>query len=240
MKAFLINASPRGRGSNTLLLAQAFLRGLGCEYDTATLSELRITPCTGCMTCWQRGDGQCVFSDSMQELLAKVLEADVIVESFPLYYFGMPALLKAFTDRTFCLMQPYHGQTDAGCSFQTPRDPRLLKKKLVLISTCGYAAVEGMYDALLAQYDLLCHGRNYTPVFCPEGELMQVEQLALQRRRLLVRREDAGRQYAESFSLPLPVLQALQKPLVDPRVYEMIAAAHWSGAKGEQRLEKKQ
>ena len=74
MKAFLINASPRGRGSNTLLLAQAFLRGLGCEYDTATLSELRITPCTGCMTCWQRGDGQCVFSESMQELLAKVKE----------------------------------------------------------------------------------------------------------------------------------------------------------------------
>ena len=70
MKAFLINASPRGPGSNTLLLAQAFLKGLGCEYDTATLSELHITPCTGCMTCWKRGDGQCVFSDPMQELLA--------------------------------------------------------------------------------------------------------------------------------------------------------------------------
>ena len=73
-----------------------------------------------------------------------------------------------------------------------------------------------------------------------EDRLMQVEQLALQRRRLLARLEDAGRQYAESFSLPLPVLQALQRPLVDPRVYEMIAAAHWSGAKGEQRLEKEQ
>ena len=129
--------------------------------------------------------------------------------------------------------QPYHGQTDTGCAFQTPRDARLREKKLVLISTCGYASAEGMYEALLKQYDLLCHGRNYTPIFCPEGELMQVEQLAIPRRRLLSRLEDAGREYARAFTLPEQTLRLLQTPLVDPRVYQIIAAAHWSGAKGE-------
>lgn len=238
MKALLINASPRGAGSNTLLLAQAFLRGLACETETVTLADCTITPCTGCMTCWKRGDGKCVFSDSMPELLEKVMAADIIIESFPLYYFGMPTLLKAFTDRTFCLMQPYHGQTDTGCAFQTPRDARLREKKLVLISTCGYASAEWMYEALLKQYDLLCHGRNYTPIFCPEGELMQVEQLAIPRRRLLSRLEEAGREYARQLSLPEQTLRLLQTPLVDPRVYQIIADAHWSGAKGESREEK--
>ena len=239
MKALLINASPRGAASNTLLLAQAFLRGLACEAETVTLADCSITPCTGCMTCWKRGDGSCVFSDSMTELLEKVMAADVILESFPLYYFGMPTLLKAFTDRTFCLMQPYRGQTDTGCAFQVPRDPRLREKKLVLISTCGYAAAEEMYDALLKQYDLLCHGRNYTPIFCPEGELMQVEQLALPRRRLLARLEEAGRQYARQLCLPEQTLRELRKPLVDPRVYQIIANAHWSGVKGEPSCEEK-
>lgn len=237
MKALLINASPRGARSNTLLLAQAFLRGMDCEQETISLADCRITPCTGCMTCWMRGDGRCVLSDDMDALLEKLLAADVVIESFPLYYFGMPTILKAFTDRTFCLMQPYRGQT-TGCSFQMPRDERLLGKKLVLISTCGYAEAGEIYDALLHQYDLLCHGRNYTPIFCPEGELMQLEQLALPRKRLLSLLEEAGARFRSEGSLPEAVLQELQKPLVDPRVYQIIAAAHWSGAKGEHPLEK--
>ena len=174
----------------------------------------------------------------MPALLDKIMQADVIVESFPLYYFGMPAILKAFTDRTFCLMQPYHGQTDTGCAFQRPRDARLYEKKLVLISTCGYASAQGPFDALLAQYDLLCHGRSYTPICCPEGELMQLAQLELPRRRLLARLEAAGERFAAEGSLPASVLAELQAPLVDPRVYQIIANAHWSGVKGDPREEK--
>ena len=94
MKALLINASPRGTGSNTLLLAQAFLRGLACETETVTLADCTITPCTGCMTCWKRGDGKCVFSDSMPELLEKVnnalseLKADGTLQSIIDKYIG--------------------------------------------------------------------------------------------------------------------------------------------------------
>ena len=149
MNVLLLNASPRGEASNTLLLAKAFVRGLGGSCETVTLAEKTVAPCTGCMVCWKRGDGRCVFCDDMPALLDKIMQADVIVESFPLYYFGMPAILKAFTDRTFCLMQPYHGQTDTGCAFQRPRDARLYEKKLVLISTCGYASAQGPFDALL-------------------------------------------------------------------------------------------
>lgn len=34
-----------------------------------------------------------------------------------------------------------------------------------------------MYEALLAQLDRLCSGRNYTPLFFPQGELLPVEKL---------------------------------------------------------------
>ncbi len=235
MKALLLNGSPRGKNSNTLLLAEAFLRGLGCEYQTITLAEKEFAPCNGCMTCWAKGDGTCVFRDDMQEILTAIFEADVLVESFPLFYFGMPAKMKAFTDRTFCLMQPYHGQSlgENCCTFQTPRDERLRQKKLVLISSCGYTDANLMFDAMLRQYDMLCYGRNYTPILCPQGELLQVEQLAPQLRRRFAAVEEAGRQYAADLALPESVLEDLRKPLVDPRVFQMIAQRHWAARNRE-------
>ena len=88
----------------------------------------------------------------------------MLIASFPLYYFGLPAQLKALLDRTISLMEPYHGQTPEGghCSFQTLRDPALRRKKLVVISSCGYTEAAPMYEALLAQLDRLCSCLLYT------------------------------------------------------------------------------
>ena len=68
MNVLLLNASPRGEASNTLLLAKAFVRGLGGSCETVTLAEKTVAPCTGCMTCWKRGDGRCVYCDDMPAL----------------------------------------------------------------------------------------------------------------------------------------------------------------------------
>ena len=67
---------------------------------------------------------------------------------------------------------------------------------------------------------------------------MQLAQLELPRRRLLARLEAAGERFAAEGSLPASVLAELQAPLVDPRVYQIIANAHWSGVKGDPREEK--
>ena len=155
----------------------------------------------------------------------------MLIASFPLYYFGLPAQLKALLDRTISLMEPYHGQTPEGghCSFQTLRDPALRRKKLVVISSCGYTEAAPMYEALLAQLDRLCSGRNYTPLFFPQGELLPVEKLDGPRARRLQAFEAAGREYAETGTLSEQTLAGVQRPMVDPRVYEILARAQWSG-----------
>ena len=48
----------------------------------------------------------------------------------------------------------------------------------------------------------------------------------------------SGERFAAEGSLPASVLAELQAPLVDPRVYQIIANAHWSGVKGDPREEK--
>lgn len=86
-----------------------------------------------------------------------------------------------------------------------------------------------MYEALLAQLDRLCSGRNYTPLFFPQGELLPVEKLDGPRARRLQAFEAAGREYAETGTLSEQTLTGVQRPMVDPRVYEILARAQWSG-----------
>lgn len=139
MQALLLNGSPRGAASNTLRLSRAFLQGTGWPFETFSLTENRIEPCRGCMACWRSG-APCTIADDFSAFVGQFRRADVLIASFPLYYFGLPAQLKALLDRTISLMEPYHGQTPEGghCSFQTLRDPALRRKKLVVISSCGY------------------------------------------------------------------------------------------------------
>ena len=160
MQALLLNGSPRGAASNTLRLSRAFLQGTGWPFETFSLTEKRIEPCRGCMACWRSG-APCTIADDFSAFVEQFRRADVLIASFPLYYFGLPAQLKALLDRTISLMEPYHGQTPEGghCSFQTLRDPALRRKKLVVISSCGYTEAAPMYEALLAQLDRLCSGR---------------------------------------------------------------------------------
>ena len=102
----------------------------------------------------------------MAEIIAAIKESDVIIESFPLYFYGMPSQLKAVTDRCLALAEPYMGtRSDDGQTFNKMRDPSIFEKKFVIISSCGYVELEPVYPALLAQYDLICGGRDrYTAI----------------------------------------------------------------------------
>ena len=101
MKILVLNGSPKNDRSNTLNITKAFLAGFpaDCSIEYVSLYKLNIKPCVGCFSCWSKTQGQCVIKDDMQELYEKIRAADIIIESFPLYFFGMPSQLKAMTDR---------------------------------------------------------------------------------------------------------------------------------------------
>ncbi len=66
-RLLIINASPHRAASTTLLATNAFVAGMqaGGAYDCETvhLCALKITPCTGCLSCWGRTEGECVIRD---------------------------------------------------------------------------------------------------------------------------------------------------------------------------------
>lgn len=234
MKILIINGSPRGERSNTLRLARAFAAGFHEETDIEIvfLNKLDIKPCLGCFSCWTKTPGECVIKDDMQTLYPKIEAADIIIESFPLYFFGVPSIIKAMIDRCLPFMKTYLGTSDEDgkSSFHQLRNTAMHDKSLILISTCGYVQTAPMYPALLKQYDLICGERNYTAILCSEGELFGYEGLAeRQKNGYLADMTKAGAEFAANGKLSAKTLEKLSKPVLSPGGFEAIVRSHWGG-----------
>ncbi|MCI7690989.1 MAG: flavodoxin family protein [Oscillospiraceae bacterium] len=231
MKILVINGSPKGEKSNTMNVTRAFLSGFpeGTEIDFAELQKLDIKPCLGCYSCWGKTDGRCVINDDMQMLREKILAADIIVESFPLYFFGMPSKLKTMTDRCLPFMMPYLGNIveERNICFHELREKSLLEKKLVVISSCGYVDANAVYPALLNQLDLICGKGKYTAILCGQGELFISGNAKRQRDGYLNDVKKAGEEFAEKLSLSEETKNRVAKPILSPKGFETITAAHW-------------
>jgi len=91
--------SPR-KGGNSDLLLDAFLAGAGeggAVGEKIAVCDLQISPCTECLAC--ETSGECVIADDMVEIYRKLAEADRIVIAAPIFFYGLPAQLKALIDR---------------------------------------------------------------------------------------------------------------------------------------------
>ena len=232
-RILLLNGSPRGVGSNSRLLANAFVEGLsdgfgeGTERREIILNDCRIEGCRGCFCCWGATPGSCVIRDDMQMILEAILQADAVVAAFPLYYFGLPGPVKTMLDRTLPLVLPYNGRLEG---LHEPRYD-LSGKRFALVSSCGYGVTDGLYDALKKQADMIfAHG--CARVFCPQGEVLQLPSLEGLRRRYLNRIREAGREFAETGMLSSETVAAVSKPLLPQRAFEKIVEAHWAAYPG--------
>ncbi len=104
MKVVALCSSPRVDG-NSRALAEATIAGAteaGHECELVQLSELVHGLLRDCRTC-RREDGSCSIEDGYRDLLLdKVVPADGLIISTPLYWYGVSSHFKAFLDRIFC------------------------------------------------------------------------------------------------------------------------------------------
>ena len=91
--------SPRLGGNTDLLLDEALrgARSQGAEIEKLIASKLTIAPCRECYGCLD--DGNCVVQDEMQEIYPKLLGADSVIIASPMFFYALPAQLKALIDR---------------------------------------------------------------------------------------------------------------------------------------------
>jgi multimeric flavodoxin WrbA len=99
MKAIGIVGSPRKAG-NTELMTAYTLKAIaeeGLETELIRLADLRIEPCNACNVC--RSGRDCPIEDDFLQVYDKMLRADAIILSSPVYFGSATALLKGLMER---------------------------------------------------------------------------------------------------------------------------------------------
>ena len=100
MKKVVVISTSLRAGSNSQQLAEQFAEGAkaaGNEVEFITLRGKEIKFCVGCLACQKLG--ACVINDDVNDIMAKVLEADVVCWATPIYYYEMSGQMKTLIDR---------------------------------------------------------------------------------------------------------------------------------------------
>lgn len=225
MNVLVINGSPRGEDSNSMQLTRAFLDGAGWNNpEFIEVSKAGVRACKGCFSCWNKTPGRCVISDGMSEILPKLVAADIVVWSFPLYYFGLPGDLKNLIDRQLPTALPFMAAESESGGHPSRYD--LSHQRHVLISTCGFWTVQGNYESVSAMFDRYCGPGQYTTIFCGQGELFRVPELKDRTAAYLDTVRRAGAEYARG-AIAEQTMAALSEPLYAREAFEEMADASW-------------
>lgn len=241
MNILAINGSPKGKRSNTWRLTSAFLDGITAQeestyeqtpaIETLNVCNLDIKPCLGCFSCWSKTPGACCIHDDMRAVIEKILWADIIIWSFPLYYFGLPGPLKNLIDRQLPMSLPFMSAgTESGGH---PSRYDMSGKRTVVISTCGFYTAKGNYNGVTDLFDRLCGKDGYTDIFCGQGELFRVKELSERTDEYLSWVNKAGEEFA-SEGITEETRAKLEQSLFPRDVFEAMADASWGvGESGE-------
>ena len=102
MKVIGVNGSPRKNGNTDYIMKVVFdcLKADGIETEIAQIGGKIVQGCKACDSCKQRKDGKCIIADDgLNELLAKLKDADGILLGSPTYTSDVTPEMKAFMDR---------------------------------------------------------------------------------------------------------------------------------------------
>ena len=117
MKKVIVISTSLRRGSNSDMLADQFVEGakaVGNEVEKISLVGKNIQFCKGCLGCQKLG--HCVINDDVNDIMAKVLKADVVCWATPIYYYEMSGQMKTLIDRMNAMYEQ-----DAEDDEQTPK-----------------------------------------------------------------------------------------------------------------------
>jgi len=103
MKAIAINGSPRKSGNTEQLLNHVLepLKAAGWETEHIQIGGKNIRGCMACAKCRETKDNECIIkNDILNDVFAKMLEADAIILGSPTYFTDVTSEMKALIDRS--------------------------------------------------------------------------------------------------------------------------------------------
>lgn len=116
MKIIAIMGSPKGKG-NTYEISkrvETSLKKLNneIEFEYIFLKNVNLLPCKGCYQCLLKGEEVCSLKDDRELIERKMLEADGVIFTTPVYAYNVSWIMKSFIDRFayVCHRPRFHGK----------------------------------------------------------------------------------------------------------------------------------
>jgi multimeric flavodoxin WrbA len=227
MKVLAINGSPHGEKGNTALILTQFLDGMklaGAEVELFYTKKMKINPCLGEYNCWFKTPGVCSQKDDMQELVPKLMEADVLVFATPLYVDGMTGPMKNLLDRAIPIGDPVIEIRDGHCRHI---GRKIVKEgKLVLVSNCGFWELDN-FDPLVAHMKAVSSnlGRQFAGALLrPHGPALKaMMDRGMPVHDVLDAAREAGRQLVAAGRMKPDTLKIVSRELLPMEMYVNIA-----------------
>lgn len=226
MKVLIINSSIKKNRSRSYKLAQAFVEGLGenssitnMEVNQVWLYEQNIQDCKCCYCCWRiESQGKCIIQDDMKELLAKYVDADLVIWCFPLIFFGLPASMKKFIDRTLPLYTAQE-RIEEERYIHLRRYTKMATRREVFVSTCGFPVRVNNYEPV-DEFLRIMYRNNADKIFCTEGNLFEEKRFEKIVERYIQAVKEAGRTYSLEKGLTEKCKNRLEQQMIVESLYE--------------------
>lgn len=222
MKILVFNGSPKKEKSDTLHLTRAFLDGM-CEaapqeIRTIDVIDRHIEFCRGCFACKYNG-GHCVLDDDMREILEQILDSDLLLFSYPLYCYGMPAMLKNLVDRMLPLSSMAMEEVNGRYVHVGQRNYSHLR--YLMICGCGFPNSRRNFEPAVRQFELMFPA-NHTILTVPESPMFSAPEAASVTVPRLALVKQAGKQYAKTGAIAPALLAEITSPMIPEEVYAKI------------------
>ena len=222
MKILVFNGSPKKEKSDTLHITRAFLDGMkdaaSQEVRLIHVIDQHIEFCSGCLACMCNG-GVCRHDDDMRSILEDILASDLLLFSFPLYGYGMPAMLKNLTDRTLPLSSM--AMRKVGERYEHVGQVDLSHLKYLMICGCGFPNSAQNFEPAVAQFKLMFRS-NHTIITVPESPMFNAPEAAVVTVPRLALVREAGRQYAANGRIDAELLSRIGSPMIPEETYARI------------------
>ena len=103
MKALAINGSPNKKGNTFQLIEMVFNaikeENPNIETEILQLAGKKLNPCNACFKCTTNKDNKCIQDDDLNEIIAKMLQADAILIGSPTHFANVSGKTKCLIDR---------------------------------------------------------------------------------------------------------------------------------------------
>ena len=222
MKIMVFNGSPKKEKSDVLHITRAFLEGMNeageHEIEIVNAVDKHIEYCKGCFTCMHNG-GTCVYDDDMRAILEEILESDVLLFSYPLYCYGMPAPLKAIIDRILPLSSM--SMQKVGDRYHHVGQADFSHLRYVMICGCGFPNSKHNFEAAVMQFKLM-FPNGQTIITVPESPMFNAPEAVSVTAPRLDKVREAGRQYAEKGEIDEALMAEICSPMIPEEVYAQI------------------